>query len=187
MDGHFVPNLTMGPLVVAALRRATSLPLDVHLMTLAPERLIDAFAGAGADIITVHQEACVHLHRTIEQIHSLGRRAGVAINPATPVSTLDEILPYIELILMMSVNPGFGGQKFIRSSPQKITTVSRKLRELGLGHVEIEVDGGISPDTARCVAEAGASVLVAGAAVFNDAGSVAQNMARLRASLAPDG
>jgi ribulose-phosphate 3-epimerase len=183
MDGHFVPNLTMGPLIVRALRRVTRLPLDVHLMIETPERLIDAFAAAGADLITVHQEACVHLHRTVEQIQALGKRAGVAINPATPVSTLDEILPFVELVLVMSVNPGFGGQKFIRSSTRKVEAVRKKLAELGRAGVEIEVDGGIAADTARCVVDAGATVLVAGAAVFNDAGSVADNVARLRAVL----
>jgi ribulose-phosphate 3-epimerase len=186
MDGHFVPNLTIGPPVVAALRRVTRLPLDVHLMIESPERLIDAFAAAGSDLITVHQEACVHLHRTIEQIHAHGKRAGVAINPATPVATLDEILPFVDLVLVMSVNPGFGGQKFIRESAHKIAAIRNRLMERELPGVEIEVDGGISPETARCVVDAGASVLVAGAAVFNTTATVAENLAKLRAAFAEE-
>jgi ribulose-phosphate 3-epimerase len=180
MDGHFVPNLTIGPPVVAALRRVTSLPLDVHLMIEKPERLVDAFVDAGADILTVHQEACVHLHRTIEHIRSRGARPGVSVNPATPLAALDEILPYADLILIMSVNPGFGGQRFIPTSTRKIAALRAMLDERGHWPIEIEVDGGIGPDTIGEVVAAGATTLVAGAAIFNGAASVAENIARLR-------
>jgi ribulose-phosphate 3-epimerase len=185
MDGHFVPNITIGPPVVAALRKATRLPLDVHLMIEHPERYVHAFADAGADVITVHQEASVHLHRTVEQIHLYKKSAGVAINPATPVAMLDEILPCVDLVLVMTVNPGFGGQKFIATSPAKVASVREQLVARGLRHVEIEVDGGIAPDTAGLVVSAGASVLVAGASVFNLEASVASNLARLKAASAP--
>jgi len=183
MDGHFVPNLTIGPPVVAAVRRVTRLPLDVHLMIERPDALLDAFADAGADLLTVHQEASVHLHRTVTRIRELGARPGVAINPATPAGTLEEILPYIDLVLVMSVNPGFGGQSFIRTSVDKIRAVRESLRVRGLGNVEVEVDGGIAPDTAGLVVAAGASVLVAGAAVYNDRGSVSENIGALRQSV----
>jgi ribulose-phosphate 3-epimerase len=182
MDGHFVPNLTIGPPVVAALRRATRLPLDVHLMIEAPERLVEAFVLAGADRITVHQEACVHLHRVVEQIRQLGALPGVALNPATSVGALDEILPYVDLVLVMSVNPGFGGQRYIPTSTAKIAAVRRLLDERGLDSVELEVDGGIGAETAAHAADAGATVLVAGAAIFNDSGNVAENVARLRSA-----
>ena len=180
MDGHFVPNLTIGPPVVRSLRKVTKLPLDVHLMIERPDALIDDFVDAGADIITVHQEACTHLHRTVQHIRSRGRKAGVAINPATPVAMLDEILPWVDLVLVMSVNPGFGGQKFIETSPHKISLVRAALATAGRTDVEIEVDGGIAEDTASPVTESGATVLVAGAAVFNTQASVAENLARLR-------
>lgn len=182
MDGRFVPNLTIGPPVVAALRQVTALPLDVHLMVEAPDHLLDAFARAGANVITVHQEACVHLHRTIERIRELGARPGVSINPATPVAALDDILPFVDLVLIMTVNPGFGGQRFIHTSPARIAAVRRALDERNLPDVEIEVDGGISPATAPDVVVAGATVLVAGAAVFNTTASVADNLAALRAA-----
>ncbi len=185
MDGQFVPNITIGPPVVKALRRVTTLPLDVHLMILTPERLIPAFVEVGADRITVHQEACVHLHRVVEQIRELGARPGVTINPATSLVTLDEILPYVDLVLLMTVNPGFGGQSFIPTSTAKVARLAATLRERGLGHVEIEVDGGISPATAGEITAAGATVLVAGAAIFNATGSVAENVAALRAAAAP--
>jgi ribulose-phosphate 3-epimerase len=184
MDGHFVPNITIGPPVVAAVRRVTRLPLDVHLMIESPDRLLEAFAGAGADRITVHQEACVHLHRTVENIRELGAIPQVSLNPATPISMLEEILPYIELVLVMTVNPGFGGQRFIETSIAKIAALREGLDTLGLHHVEIEVDGGIAPATAPAVVAAGANVLVAGAAVFNAEASVADNMARLRSAAA---
>ncbi|HEY8468185.1 MAG TPA: ribulose-phosphate 3-epimerase, partial [Longimicrobiales bacterium] len=170
MDGHFVPNLTIGPPVVAAVRRCTTLPLDVHLMIERPERLLEAFAGAGADVLTVHQETCPHLHRTVERIRELGMRPGVAVNPATPIETLDEIAPYVDLVLIMSVNPGFGGQKYIPTSTRKVARMRQRLEALGLPSVELEVDGGISPLTAPEVARAGATVLVAGNAVFGGPG-----------------
>jgi ribulose-phosphate 3-epimerase len=184
MDGHFVPNLTIGPPVVAALRKVTALPLDVHLMIERPEALIPAFCDAGADLLTVHQEACVHLHRTVQSIRERGVRPGVSINPATPASVLDEIVPFVDLVLIMSVNPGFGGQAFIANTGAKISAVRRTLAGLGLRDVEIEVDGGISPQTAGEVVRAGATVLVAGAAVFGGAGSVAENIAALRRAAA---
>jgi ribulose-phosphate 3-epimerase len=184
MDGHFVPNLTIGPPVVAALRRVTRLPLDVHLMVEQPERLLDAFVGAGADLLTVHQEACVHLHRTIDRIRELGARPGVSVNPATPLPMLTEILPYVDLVLVMSVDPGFGGQRFLPTSTGKIGTLRRELDTRALARIEVEVDGGIGPDTAAAVVAVGATVLVAGAAVFNADASVAENIARLRAAIA---
>jgi len=184
MDGVFVPNLTIGPPVVAAVRKVTELPLDVHLMIDAPERMIEAFAGAGSDIITVHQEASVHLHRTVERIRELGARPGVSINPATPISVLHEILPYVDLVLVMSVNPGFGGQRYIPTSTAKIAALRQTLDERNLWSVELEVDGGVSPTNAGEVAGAGATVVVAGSAVFGGTGSVAANLAALRAAAA---
>ncbi len=183
MDGHFVPNLTIGPLVVRALRRVTSLFLDVHLMIEAPERLIPAFADAGADGITVHVETCPHLHRVIQQIRELGKKAGVALNPATPVSSLEEILPFVDLVLVMSVNPGFGGQSYIPTSTAKIARVRAMLDERDLGHVELEVDGGVKPENVAEVVAAGATVIVAGSAVFNTRASVAENIRALRAGM----
>jgi ribulose-phosphate 3-epimerase len=180
MDGHFVPNLTIGPPVVAALRRVTDLPLDVHLMIDAPERYVEAFADAGADILTVHQEATPHLHRTIQAIKHRGMRAGISLNPATPVSVLEEIITELDMVLVMSVNPGFGGQSFIPTSTAKIDKVRQLLGANGLDHVEIEVDGGIGPDTAGEVVAAGATVLVAGAAIFGGAASVAENIRAIR-------
>jgi ribulose-phosphate 3-epimerase len=180
MDGHFVPNITIGVPVVAALRRVTELPLDVHLMIEQPDRYVDAFIDAGADWLTVHQEAAVHLHRTVERIRQQGAKPGVSINPATSLATLDEILPYVDMVLVMSVNPGFGGQRFIPTSSRKVAALRRTLDERGLWPIEIEVDGGIGPDTAGEVVDAGATVLVAGAAVFNADASVADNIARLR-------
>lgn len=180
MDGHFVPNITIGPPVVKALRRVTELPLDVHLMIEAPERYLEPFADAGADYLTVHVEACVHLHRTVERIRELGVRPGVALNPATPLSALEEILPYVDLVLVMTVNPGFGGQQYIPTSTEKVARLRSELAARNLWGVELEVDGGISPKTAGDVTEAGATVLVAGAAVFNEKASVADNIAALR-------
>lgn len=165
MDGHFVPNITIGPLVVEAIRPVTDKPLDVHLMIENPDLYIPEFARAGADIITVHQEAVPHLHRTVQLIRSLGKKPGVSINPATPVSTLEVILDEIDLVLVMSVNPGFGGQKFIDSALGKISELRRLIDQRGL-QVEIEVDGGVKPDNCSRVAAAGADVLVAGSAVF---------------------
>lgn len=184
MDGHFVPNITIGPVVVAAIHPVTRLPLDVHLMIESPERYIPDFANAGADIITVHQEACAHLHRVVELIKNQGKRAGVAINPATPVGTLEEILPYIDLVLVLSVNPGFGGQSFIETSLAKLEAMRKMIDARGLGsRIEIEVDGGINAETAPRVVAVGAQVLVAGSAVFNTKTSVAQAIQRLRDSV----
>ena len=180
MDGHFVPNLTIGPPVVAALRRVTELPLDVHLMVEKPDTLLDAFAGAGADYLTVHQEACVHLHRTVQRIRELGMKPGVSLNPATPLSAIDEILPFVDLVLIMSVNPGFGGQQYISTATRKIADLRRRIDERGFWGIELEVDGGVAPGTIGEVVRAGASVVVAGAAVFNAQGSVADNLAHLR-------
>ncbi|MGZ9584742.1 ribulose-phosphate 3-epimerase [Paenibacillus marinisediminis] len=166
MDGRFVPNLTFGPLAVSAVRPHTKLTLDVHLMIVEPEKYIEDFARAGADIITVHAEACPHLHRVIYQIKECGAKAGVALNPHTPLSIIEEVLPDLDLVLIMTVNPGFGGQSFIANSVDKV----RRLRELayarGCHDLFIEVDGGITPQTAHAIAAAGANVLVAGSAVF---------------------
>jgi ribulose-phosphate 3-epimerase len=180
MDGHFVPNITMGPLVVAAIRPVTRLPLDVHLMIESPEKYIGDFARAGADIITVHQEACAHLHRVVEQVKEAGKRAGVAINPATPVQTLEEILPFVDLVLVMTVNPGFGNQAFIETMPKKIAAMRKMIDERGL-NVELEVDGGIQRETASIAATAGASVLVAGTAIFGSHASIGETIKELRA------
>jgi ribulose-phosphate 3-epimerase len=180
MDGHFVPNLTIGPLVVRALRPVTDLPLDVHLMIESPERLIPDFAKAGADVLTVHVETCPNLHRTIQQIKTLGAKAGVTLNPATSLSTLEEILPDVDLVLVMSVNPGFGSQTYIPGSTAKIARLRQMLDERGLTKVELEVDGGIKADNAAKVVAAGATVLVAGSAIFDRQASVAANVAALR-------
>jgi len=182
MDGHFVPNITVGPLVVAAIRPHTTIPLDVHLMIESPEKYIQQFAQAGADIITVHVEVCPHLHRVVESIKELGVKAGVSLNPSTSLAAVDEMLPSLDLVLLMSVNPGFGGQKFIEGTIGKIARLRRRLDELGLA-TELEVDGGVNAEIAPRVAKAGARVLVAGAAVFNKKESVAQAIGRLRESL----
>lgn len=182
MDGHFVPNLTLGPPVVAALRKVTRLPLDVHLMIDEPDPFLDAFVDAGADYLTVHVEANTHLHRTVQRIRELGAKPGVTLNPATPITALEEILPYVDLVLVMSVNPGYGGQRYIPTSTDKIARVRRMLDERNLWGVELEVDGGIGPDTAGEVVEAGATVLVAGAAVYNAQGTVEENVKALRAA-----
>ncbi|WP_334071759.1 MULTISPECIES: ribulose-phosphate 3-epimerase [Paenibacillus] len=166
MDGHFVPNLTFGPLVMGAIAPLTNLPLDVHLMIEKPEQCIPAFADAGAHVLTVHAEACVHLHRVIHLIKEHGVKAGVAINPATPAAAIREVLEDIDLALVMTVNPGFGGQAFIPGTLRKIRQLHAWKQELGLNHLRIEVDGGISAETAPLVTEAGADVLVAGNAVF---------------------
>ena len=165
MDGHFVPNLTIGPGVVKALRPHTAKPFDVHLMISPVDHFLDAFADAGADIITVHPEAGPHLHRTIQRIRSLGKRAGVSLNPATPAKMLDYVLDEIDLVLVMSVNPGFGGQKFIHSQLKKIEAIANRVAKEDLD-VVIEVDGGIDPVTAPLAIDAGATALVAGTAAF---------------------
>jgi ribulose-phosphate 3-epimerase len=180
MDGHFVPNMTVGPLILRALRPVTDLPLDVHLMIEQPERLIPAFAEAGADRLIVHVETCPHLHRTIQQIRELNVKAGVTLNPATPLASLQEILPDVDQVLIMSVNPGFGGQSYIPRSTAKIARLRNMLDERGLTHVELEVDGGIKPDNVAEVVGAGATALVIGSAIFNQETSVAQNIAALR-------
>ena len=178
MDGHFVPNITIGPLVVDALRKVTQKPLDVHLMIDNPDLYIPDFAKAGADIITVHQEAVPHLHRTVQLIKSLGKQAGVSINPATPVETLDVILDELDLVLIMSVNPGFGGQSFIPSALDKIQALRQRITARGLA-TELEVDGGVKVDNIHEVVAAGADVLVAGSAVFNT-GDYAATITALR-------
>jgi len=180
MDGRFVPNITFGPLAVKALRPLTRLVLETHLMVEPPEDFIEAFARAGADTIIVHQEATPHLHRAIQHIHALGKKAGVAINPATPALLISEILGNVELVLVMTVNPGFGGQEFIPETLGKIRQVRNAIRQRGL-RCEVEVDGGINDETAPRVVEAGADVLVAGSAVFDDKAGVAAAIQRLLA------
>ncbi len=179
MDGHFVPNITIGPPVVRAVRQATRLPLDVHLMIETPERYLGDFAAAGADGLTVHVETCPHLHRTVQQIKELGCSAGVTLNPATPLASLEEILPYVDLVLVMTVNPGFGGQRFIESMIPKIRRLRAMLTEMGAA-ARIEVDGGIGPETAPPVVRAGAEILVAGTAVFAAPEGIGPAIARLR-------
>jgi ribulose-phosphate 3-epimerase len=179
MDGHFVPNLTIGPAVVAALRRVTSLPLDVHLMIETPERYLADFARAGADLLTVHVETCPHLHRTVQLIRELGVKPGVTLNPATGLETIYETLPFVEQVLVMTVNPGFGGQSYIPTMTDKIARLAAMIAGRAPG-VEIEVDGGIDVMTAASVARAGARVLVAGTAVFHHPQGVAAGIAALR-------
>jgi ribulose-phosphate 3-epimerase len=183
MDGHFVPNITIGPLVVAAARRATHLPLDVHLMIEEPDRYLSDFVSAGANSLTVHQETCPHLHRTVQRIRELGARPGVSINPATPVDSLIDILPFVDLVLVMTVNPGFGGQAFIPECLRKIARLRNQMEATGGPQPEIQVDGGIDPKTAPAVVAAGASVLVAGSAIFSN-GAIEDNIRALRRSLA---
>ncbi|MBL8919854.1 MAG: ribulose-phosphate 3-epimerase [Myxococcaceae bacterium] len=180
MDGRFVPNLTIGPLVVEAVKRATSLPLDVHLMIVEPEKYIADFAKAGADLITVHQETCPHLHRTLQQIRAAGAKPSVVLNPSTPLVTLEEVLGEVDQVLLMSVNPGFGGQAFIEATVDKVKRLRDLLDARGRSKVDIEVDGGINADTARRVVAAGATVLVAGNAVFKE-----KDYARAIAALRP--
>jgi ribulose-phosphate 3-epimerase len=165
MDGHFVPNITIGPMIVRAARRATGLPLDVHLMIEEPDRFIDEFVRAGADIVTVHAETAVHLHRSVEQIRKAGAKAGVSLNPATSTHVLDYILEDLDMVLLMTVNPGFEGQTFIESVLPKIEKMRAEAERLGLD-LDLEVDGGIGPDTIRKASAAGANVFVAGSAVF---------------------
>ncbi len=183
MDGRFVPVISMGLPIVAAVRRVTRLPLDIHLMIVEPERHIEAFMEAGGDIINVHVEAATHLHRVLQQVKARGRQAGVCLNPATPLSAIEEVLPLVDQVMVMSVNPGYAGQPFIEGVLDKVRRLRRLLDDLGL-EAEIEMDGGVTPENApRCVA-AGATALVAASAVFNDRASVSENMARLRAALA---
>lgn len=166
MDGHFVPNLTFGPMVVEAVRKATALPIDVHLMIQEPDRYIADFVKAGATYISVHAETCVHLNRTVQLIRDCGARPGVVLNPATPVETLQWILEYLDFVLVMSVNPGFGGQRFIPNSIAKIALLRKMITDKGLQTL-IQVDGGVSPQTIADIAAAGADVFVAGSAIFN--------------------
>jgi len=166
MDGRFVPNITIGPPVVKALRRVTKLPLDVHLMIVEPERYVEAFAEAGADTITIHVEACTHLHRTLSYIRSLGKRAGVTMNPSTSEESIRYVLDVVDQVLVMSVNPGFGGQSLIREVLPKVSAIRRMIDERGLA-IDLEIDGGITAATAKEAVAAGARVLVAGNAVFN--------------------
>ncbi|SHF28371.1 ribulose-phosphate 3-epimerase [Kaistia soli DSM 19436] len=178
MDGHFVPNITFGPEVVKAVRHVTTKIFDVHLMIAPADAYLDAFAAAGADVMTVHAEAGPHLHRSLQHIRALGKKAGVAINPATPESALEYILDIVDVVLVMTVNPGFGGQSFIPASVEKVARVRRMI---GARPVRIEVDGGVSPDTAPALIKAGAEVLVAGSAVFKgDASAYAANIAAIR-------
>ena len=180
MDGHFVPNLTIGPAVVKALRPHSSKPFDVHLMISPVDHFLDAFAEAGADIITIHPEAGPHLHRTIQRIKALGKKAGVSLNPATPAKMLDYVLEDIDLVLVMSVNPGFGGQRFITSQLKKIEAIAKRVVKEGL-EIQIEVDGGVDATTARQAVDAGANVLVAGTAAFSGGeDSYAANIRALR-------
>jgi ribulose-phosphate 3-epimerase len=182
MDGRFVPDITFGPGVVRALRPLVSLPLDVHLMIVEPERHLAAFADAGADRLIVHQETCPHLHRVLQRIRELKIEAGVAINPGTPLSVLEEVLHLADLIQVMTVNPGWGGQPFLHSQLDKIRRLRRTLDERGLD-APIAVDGGISPITAPLVVNAGATVLIAGSSIYNERASLAENVAALRASV----
>ncbi len=179
MDGHFVPNITIGAAVVASIRPATSLPLDVHLMIENPERYISDFVKAGADIITLHVEACPHLHDTIRLIRQLGVKAGVSLNPATPLSAVEEFISHVDLVLVMSVNPGFGGQSFIPATLPKIAGMRRILADRKLG-TELEVDGGINAGNARKIVEAGADVLVAGNSIFRTEEGIGKALRRLR-------
>ncbi|MFZ5809270.1 MAG: ribulose-phosphate 3-epimerase [Chloroflexota bacterium] len=186
MDGHFVPNITIGPLVVEALKpfaQELGFILDVHLMIEKPEQRIGDFVRAGADILTVHVETCPHLHRTIQQIHESGIKAGVTLNPATPLVTIEEILEDVDQVLIMSVNPGFGGQKYIPSSTGKIARLKEMLYQRHLDGVEIEVDGGISTATVKDVVQAGATLLVAGSAVFNTKASISDNIKALEKAI----
>lgn len=178
MDGRFVPNITLGPPIVAALRKVTKLPLDCHLMIVEPERYVDDFAKAGADVISVHVEACVHLHRTLSHIRSLGKRAGVVVNPSTSEEALKYVYDVADLVLVMSVNPGFGGQSFIESALPKIERIRRAIDASGRA-IDLQVDGGVNEETAPRVVSAGANVLVAGNAVFSKP-SYAEAIARLR-------
>jgi ribulose-phosphate 3-epimerase len=183
MDGRFVPNLTIGAPVVAAIRSHTSLTLDVHLMVAEPEHLVPDFVAAGADIITLHYEATVHLHRAIHQVKGLGARAGVAVNPATPVSALEEIIGDVDLVLCMTVNPGFGGQEFIPGSLEKLNRLSNMIPR-SPDAPQVEVDGGIKPENVTKLVEHGANVIVAGSAIYNSASSIAESIAAMRRAIA---
>ena len=182
MDGHFVPNITIGPVIVAGAKKATDLPLDVHLMIEQPDRYLEAFVSAGADWLTVHAEACTHLHRTVQRIRELGARAGVAINPATPLASLTDVVPYIDLLLVMSVNPGFGGQSYISASTAKVRDARTLLDEMG-STAELEVDGGVDAGNVGELQAAGASVVVAGSAVYGHVDGAAAGVRLIRDAL----
>lgn len=184
MDGVFVPNISVGLPVVAALRRAVGLPLDCHLMIVRPERYVADFVKAGANHVTVHAEATRHLHRTIQHIKELGATAGVALNPATPLGALEEILPYVDLVLVMSVNPGFGGQEYIPTTTGKLARLRRALDERGLNHVHVQVDGGVKASNVAEIVRAGTTNVVAGSAIFNDRQTVAEAIRGMREALA---
>jgi len=179
MDGHFVPNITMGPIIVNAVRHCTTLPVEAHLMISNPEQYIEDFAKAGADVVIVHQEVSPHLHRIIQQIKAAGKMAGIALTPSTPVIMLEDILSLLDLVLIMTVNPGFGGQDFIPETLPKITRLRQLITQRGC-RCDIEVDGGIHEATVPLVVQAGANLLVAGSAVYNERESVAEAIARLR-------
>jgi len=183
MDGHFVPNITIGPLVTGAVRKATKIPVDVHLMIENPERYVGEFVKAGADRVTVHQETCPHLHRTLQQIRDLGALPGVALNPSTPVASIQDVIQDVELLLVMTVNPGFGGQAFIPNSTHKIRAARELLLREGRGDVPLQVDGGVGADTASLVVQAGANVLVAGSAVFGHPAGAGEGIRALRTSI----
>ena len=186
MDGRFVPNLTFGPLVVNAIKpivKEAGALLEVHLMIEEPENLIPDFSTAGADLITVHVETCPHLKRTIQQIKTLGLQAGVTLNPSTPLTAIEEVLAEVDLVLIMSVKPGFGGQRYLPGSTSKIYRLRQMLTERDLNHVDLEVDGGINLATVGEVVSAGANVLVAGSSIFNDRASIADNLNHLRAAI----
>ena len=179
MDGHFVPNITLGPLVVEACKRATDLPLDVHLMITEPERYVEVFAAAGADSLTVHTEATAHLHSTLQLVKKTGAKVGLALNPLTPLNVVENALPYLDLVLIMSVNPGFGGQTFIEASYERLRTVAAWRRDTNPA-CELEVDGGVGADNITRVLEAGAEIVVAGSAVYKPYDRVAENIKTLR-------
>ena len=179
MDGAFVPNISFGPLVIQSVRQYTTLPLDVHLMVEEPGRYVADFAAAGANIITVQAEACKHLHRTVQQVTALGCKVGVALNPSTPIEALREILPFVDMVLVMSVNPGFGSQRFIETSTSKLRRM-RKLMDDLAPVADLQVDGGVDAHNIGDIVAAGANVIVAGSAVFNARATVAENLARLR-------
>jgi ribulose-phosphate 3-epimerase len=174
MDGHFVPNITIGPPVVKAIKRVASLPLDVHLMIEKPGRYVDAFLDAGADYLTVHVEAATHLHRVLQKIKSRGIKAGVSLNPHTPLSAIEEVLDNLDLILIMSVNPGFGGQQFIPHTLDKLKRLNKMLKEKNAEHIEVEVDGGIKLDNIREVSDAGTDIFVSGSGIFGVKDPVAE-------------
>jgi ribulose-phosphate 3-epimerase len=184
MDGHYVPNLSIGIPVLQSLRAVTDSFLDVHLMIDNPQIFLEPFVRAGADMITIHREVSVHLHRDLHEIRRLGVRVGVALNPSTPVDTLREVLPFVDLVLVMTVNPGFGGQAFIGAALSKVQQVRRMARDMGIDGMHVQVDGGIGPETAPAAAGAGADVLVAGSSIFRGPGSIRENYEAIRKSLA---